>query len=81
MLSLLLDVLMKLEERQVADNDSGLLGEMSFKNLIYPIHKDITQGFILRIDIDDFKNINENFGVKYGDVAFKNKLEIVLKSY
>ena len=25
-------------KRQVADNDSGLLGEMSFKNLIYPIH-------------------------------------------
>lgn len=58
-------------KRQVADNDSGLLGEMSFKNLIYPIHEDITQGFILRIDIDDFKNINENFGVKYGDVALK----------
>ena len=58
-------------KRQVADNDSGLLGEMSFKNLIYPIHEDINQGFILRIDIDDFKNINENFGVKYGDVALK----------
>ena len=41
-------------KRQVADNDSGLLGEMSFKNLIYPIHEDINQGFILRIDIDDF---------------------------
>ncbi|RGF59232.1 EAL domain-containing protein [Coprobacillus sp. AF36-10BH] len=58
-------------KRQVADNDSGLLGEMSFKNFIYPIHEDITQGFILRIDIDDFKNINENFGVKYGDVILK----------
>ena len=58
-------------KRQVADNDSGLLGEMSFKNFIYPIHEDITQGFILRIDIDDFKNINENFGVKYGDVVLK----------
>ena len=44
---------------------------MSFKNFIYPIHEDITQGFILRIDIDDFKNINENFGVKYGDVVLK----------
>ena len=44
---------------------------MSFKNLIYQIHEDINQGFILRIDIDDFKNINENFGVKYGDVALK----------
>ena len=39
--------------------------------MIYPIHEDINQGFILRIDIDDFKNINENFGVKYGDVALK----------
>lgn len=44
---------------------------MSFKNFIYPINEDITQGFILRIDIDDFKNINENFGVKYGDVVLK----------
>ena len=58
-------------KRQVADNDSGLLGEMSFKNFIYPVNEDITQGFILRIDIDDFKNINENFGVKYGDVVLK----------
>jgi len=58
-------------KRQVADNDSGLLGEMSFKNLIYPIRENITQGFILRIDVDDFKNINENFGVKYGDVVLK----------
>lgn len=58
-------------KRQVADNDSGLLGEMSFKNLIYPIHENITQGFILRIDIDDFKNINENFGMKYGDGVLK----------
>lgn len=29
-------------KRQVADNDSGLLGEMSFKNFIYPINEDIT---------------------------------------
>lgn len=58
-------------KRQVADNDSGLLGEMSFKNFIYPVNEDITQGFILRIDIDDLKNINENFGVKYGDVVLK----------
>ena len=58
-------------KRQVADNDSGLLGEMSFKNFIYPINEDIKQGFILRIDIDDFKNINENFGVKYGNVVLK----------
>ena len=58
-------------KKQYADNVSGLLGEESFKNFIYPIHEDITQGFILRIDIDDFKNINENFGVKYGDVVLK----------
>lgn len=68
---LIIGCINEIGKRQVADNDSGLLGEMSFKNLIYPIHEDINQGFILRIDIDDFKNINENFGVKYGDVALK----------
>lgn len=54
-------------KKQVADNASGLLGEMSFKNFIIPIKDDFHQGFVLRIGIDNFKNINENYGVKYGD--------------
>ena len=58
-------------KKQIADNVSGLLGETSFKNLIIPIQDDMHRGFVLRLGIDNFKNINENYGLKYGDEILK----------
>lgn len=58
-------------KKQIADNASGLLGEVSFKNLIIPIQDDMHRGFVLRLGIDNFKNINENYGLKYGDEILK----------
>lgn len=64
-------------KKQVADNASGLLGEMSFKNLILPIQKKMHKGFILRLGLDDFKEINETLGVKYGDYILKQTAESI----
>lgn len=58
-------------KKQYADNVSGLLGEESFKTIIYPIDDDFHTGFVLRLGIDDFKNINENYSLKFGDEVLK----------
>lgn len=75
-------------KRQAADNNSGLLGEMSLKKFIFPIQQDIQTGFLLRLGIDDFKSINENNGLKYGDhilketaKCIKNQLSILQNIY
>ena len=54
--------------KQKADNVSGLLGETSLQDYLYTIGKVFPEGFILRIGIDDFKDINENLGIEYGDM-------------
>ena len=64
-------------KKQVADNASGLLGEMSFKNLILPIQNKLNKGFMLRLGLDDFKSINESLGVKYGDHILKQTAECI----
>lgn len=64
-------------KKQVADNASGLLGEMSFKNLILPIQDKLHKGFMLRLGLDDFKSINESLGVKYGDYILKQTAECI----
>lgn len=38
-------------KKQYADNVSGLLGEESFKNFIYPIDDDFEKGFVLRLEL------------------------------
>jgi len=53
--------------KQKADNVSGLLGESSLKHEIKEQAKERIKGFVLRLGIDDFKEINENKGMDYGD--------------
>ena len=48
--------------KQKADNVSGLLGEYSLKIFYESRSPKLPQGFLLRISIDDFKNINESHG-------------------
>ena len=52
---------------QKADNISGLLGEASFKARMRAFGTKSVAGFVLRIGIDDFSDINERFGLEYGD--------------
>lgn len=49
-----------------ADNISGLLKETVLKEQIAQF-SNLSNGFMLRIGIDDFKSINERLGVEYGD--------------
>ena len=58
--------------RQIADNVSGLLGEASFETRYEEVLKDSGRGFILRIGIDEFREINEQFGGKYGDFILRS---------
>lgn len=60
---------------QKADNISGLLGEESFKSRMRAFGKRSIAGFALRIGIDDFSDINERFGMEYGDRILKTVAE------
>lgn len=54
--------------KQKADNVSGLLGESSLQQEI-KLHIDQTsRGFLMRLGIDGFKDINENRGMDYGNM-------------
>lgn len=57
--------------KQKADNISGLLGETSLRNLLKKHPNGFPQGFMLRLGIDDFKDINENWGMEYGDMILQ----------
>lgn len=53
--------------KQKADNVSGLLGESSLQNEINNYSENRLNGFMLRLGIDNFKEVNENKGIDYGD--------------
>lgn len=63
--------------KQMADNVSGLLGESSLQNEISSQGDERFQGFMLRIGIDNFKVINENKGMKYGDMILRETAECI----
>ena len=62
--------------KQKADNISGLLGESSMKKQIVE-HDGRLSGFILRVGIDRFKEINENKGMDYGDMVLKRTADCI----
>lgn len=64
-------------KKQKADNVSGLLGEFSFQNEIKGYEAQRLGGYILRLGIDNFKEINENKGMNYGDMILKKTAECI----
>ncbi len=63
-------------KKQMADNVSGLLGESSLKcDLVQ--HDGRLDGFLLRLGIDRFKEINENKGMDYGDMILRKTAECI----
>lgn len=63
--------------RQKADNVSGLLGVTSLKNHFSEEHKKHPCGYLLRLGLDDFKEINEKLGSDYGDLILKRTAECI----
>ena len=63
--------------KQKADNVSGLLGETCFQADFEEYKSDELDGFILRIGIDNFKEINENKGNEYGDMILRRTADCI----
>ncbi len=64
-------------KKQKADNVSGLLGESSFQNEVKGYGEQRLTGYILRLGIDNFKEINENKGMNYGDMILRKTAECI----
>lgn len=63
--------------RQKADNISGLLGVTSLQNYFTENQSRLSNGYILRLGLDDFKEINEKLGSDYGDLILKRTAECI----
>ena len=63
--------------KQKADNVSGLLGEYSLKAYYESRSPKLPQGFLLRIGIDDFKDVNESHGNEYGDYILRRTAQCI----
>lgn len=63
--------------RQKADNVSGLLGVTSLQAYFSTGHEKLPNGYLLRLGIDDFKEINEKLGIDYGDLILKRTAECI----
>lgn len=74
---LLVGCINEIGKKQKADNVSGLLGESSLKQEINEKSSGSVSGFILRLGIDNFKEINENLGMEYGDMILRKTAECI----
>ncbi len=63
---LMIGCINEIGEKKKADNVSGLLGEVTFQEQLKQF-RELPKCYILRLGIDDFKNINETLGIGYGD--------------
>ncbi len=62
---------------QKADNVSGLLRAESLQRKISASNKGKLRGFFIRLGIDNFKEINENKGLEYGDMIIGKTAECI----
>lgn len=63
--------------RQKADNVSGLLGIASLKNYFTQDRTLLPNGYLMRLGLDDFKEINEKHGSDYGDLILRHTAECI----
>ncbi len=63
-----------------ADNVSGLLGDFVLQRELRELGPERQSGYIMRIGIDDFKEINENKGMEYGDSVLMKTAEALGKA-
>lgn len=64
-------------KKQKADNVSGLLGAFNLQSLVGEFAGQRLTGYILRIGIDNFKEINENKGMNYGDMILRKTADCI----
>lgn len=67
-------------QKQKADNVSGLLGESSLSAYVEQFEDGLPDGFFLRIGIDDFRDINGDFGMEYGDYILKSTADSIAEN-
>lgn len=67
-------------QKQKADNVSGLLGESSLFAYVEQFEDGLPDGFFLRIGIDDFRDINGDFGMEYGDYILKSTADCIAEN-
>lgn len=63
-----------------ADNNSGLLQTSEMRQLVEQKAAMGELGFVLRIGIDGFKDINEKFGIRYGDYILSSVADCIVES-
>lgn len=63
-----------------ADNNSGLLQTSEMRQLVEQKAAMGELGFVLRIGIDGFKDINEKFGIGYGDYILSSVADCIVES-
>lgn len=66
--------------KQVADNISGLKDSSNIERRMDEICEKESNAHILYLGIDDFKSINERFGVTYGDYILKNVADCIVST-
>ncbi len=64
---------------QKADNISGLLGLSSLQEFVANNTDLIPKGYVLRLGLDDFKEVNEKLGINYGNVVLKRTAASISK--
>ena len=67
-------------QKQKADNVSGLLGESSLSAYVEQFEDGLPDGFFLHIGIDDFRDINGDFGMEYGDYILKSTADCIAEN-
>ena len=67
-------------QKQKADNVSGLLVESSLSAYVEQFEDGLPDGFFLRIGIDDFRDINGDFGMEYGDYILKSTADCIAEN-
>ena len=61
--------------QQKADNVSGLLGESGLVQALQQVQQH--KGFLLRLGIDKFKEINEEKGIEYGNMILRKTADCI----
>lgn len=64
-------------QKQKADNVSGLLGESGMQAYYEGFEGNFPKGFLLRLGIDEFKDINESRGIEYGDYILRKTAQCI----